>query len=277
MVTGSSGFERDEVSVANQCFRFRFAYPMKISIITAVFNNRDTVAEALESVLTQSYGNVELVVIDGGSTDGTLEVLKGYEARLGFFVSESDGGIYDALNKGIRFATGDVVGFLHSDDVLADCDVLLRVARAMAGASNVDAVYGDLVYVRKENLTHVVRWWRAGNFNTRKLSFGWMPPHPTFYARKSVYERWGGFDTTYRIAADYDCMLRFMKCGLKLTYIPHVQVRMRVGGASNRSLQNIVRKSVEDYRAMRRNSVGGLWVLAAKNLRKVTQYWSRDS
>lgn len=246
---------------------------MKISVITAVYNNRATVAAALDSALAQTHEDVELVVIDGGSTDGTLEVLRGYGGRIAVLVSEPDRGIYDALNKGIRLASGEVLGFLHSDDLYADAGVLSRVAQAFAGA-DVAAVYGDLLYVRKDAPERVVRAWRAGQFAPTRLARGWMPPHPTFYARREAYAELGGFDTRYRIAADYDCMLRFLgRGGLRVGYIPEVLVKMRVGGASNRSLGNILRKSAEDYRALKANGVGGLPALAWKNLSKLPQFF----
>ena len=248
---------------------------VKISVITAVFNNRETVGSALDSVLSQSHPQVEVIVIDGMSTDGTRDVLAGYAKRLDVYVSEPDHGIYDALNKGIELATGDVVGFLHSDDVLADLQVLERVADAFNDAS-VDAVYGDLVYVSKDDITRVVRRWIAGTYSKRLLRRGWMPPHPTFYARREVYQRLGGFELGLRIAADYDCMLRFLCADVKLAYIPQVQVRMRMGGASNRSLGNIVRKSVEDYTALRRNRVGGAAALLLKNVGKLPQFFRRN-
>ncbi len=249
---------------------------MKISIITAVFNNRDTVAQALDSVLSQSHLDSELVVIDGGSTDGTLNILSGYIDRMAVFVSEPDRGIYDALNKGIAKATGDVIGFLHSDDLMADESVLKRVADAFADPA-VDAVYGDLVYVSRNDPSRVVRRWKAGSFNVNQFRWGWMPPHPTFYVRREIYERLGSFDTTFRIAADYDCMLRFLKAGIRVTYIPHLQVRMRVGGVSNRSLHSMVAKSVEDIRALRKNNIGATIALICKNARKVPQFFLRSA
>ncbi len=248
---------------------------MKISVITAVYNNRDTVAQALDSALAQTHPDVELIVIDGGSTDGTLQVLQDYADRLAVLVSEPDRGIYDALNKGIARASGDVVGFLHSDDLFADASVLSRIAAAFADPS-VDSVYGDLLYVSKDDPSRVVRTWRAGVFTPGKLAHGWMPPHPTFYVRRAVYEKLGGYDTSYRIAADYDCVLRLLgKGGVRAAYIPEVLVKMRVGGASNRSLSNILKKSREDYRALRVNGVGGLAALAWKNLSKLPQFLKR--
>jgi glycosyltransferase len=248
---------------------------IKISVITAVYNNRDTISAALDSALRQSGVDIDLVVIDGGSTDGTLEVLRSYTGRLDVLVSEPDQGIYDALNKGIQRASGDVVGFLHSDDLFAGAGVLSRVAAAFADPE-VGAVYGDLVYVRKDNPDQVVRYWRAGVFSRRRLRWGWMPPHPTLYVRRHVYEQHGLFDTSFRIAADYDFILRTLgQAGVGVRYIPEVLVKMRVGGASNRSLRNILRKSSEDLRALRRNGVGGVGALMWKNLSKLPQFLGR--
>ena len=246
-----------------------------MSVITVVFNNRESIAAALDSVLAQTNVDYELVVIDGGSTDGTLEVLNRYTERIAVLVSEPDRGIYDALNKGIQRASGDVVGFLHSDDLYADTGVLSRLANTFADPG-VDVVYGDLVYVSKVNQDQVVRYWRSGAFSGRRLGWGWMPPHPTLYVRRSVYRQIGLFDITFRIAADYDFILRLLsRKGVKVRYIPEVLVKMRVGGASNRSLRNIVRKSSEDLRALRRNGVGGVGALIWKNLSKLQQFLRR--
>ncbi len=247
---------------------------MKISVITAVFNNREHIAEAIDSVLAQSHADVELIVVDGGSSDGTLEVLRSYGDRISVLVSEPDRGIYDALNKGLKLASGEVVGFLHSDDLFADTDALARVASGFL-SEDIDAVYGDLIYVRRDNTQSIVRRWKSGTFTLGRLREGWMPPHPAFYARRSVYERLGGFDTSYRIAADYDCMLRFLSSGIKVVYVPQVLVKMRLGGASNRSLKNVIQKSREDYRALRENRVGGLVTLACKNFSKLPQFFKR--
>ncbi len=247
----------------------------RISVVTAVYNNRETIAAALDSALGQAGAELELIVIDGGSTDGTLDILKSYANRLDVLVSEPDCGIYDALNKGIRLASGDVIGFLHSDDLFADVKALSRVAAAFADA-RVGAVYGDLLYVRKDDPDAVVRSWRAGEFSRRRLAWGWMPPHPTLYVRRSVYERTGGFDTSYRIAADYDYILRLLgREDVGVRYIPDVLVKMRTGGASNRTLHNILRKSAEDWRALRRNQVGGVGALTWKNLSKLPQFFGR--
>lgn len=250
--------------------------PMKISVITAVFNGASSIKDALDSVFTQTYTNVESVVVDGASTDGTVEILDRYTDRIAILVSEPDEGIYDALNKGIHLASGDVIGFLHADDKFADREVLAWIAEAFSDP-DVDATYGDLVYVRNSDPDRVLRYWRAGEFAPARLRQGWMPPHPTFYVRRSVYERLGGFDATYRIAADYDCMLRFLGAGgVRCAYLPKVLVSMRVGGMSNHSITNILRKSREDYRALCGNGIGGIGSLLWKNLSKVPQFLQRQ-
>ena len=252
-----------------------FSCMIKISVVTAVFNGERTIAQAIESVLDQNYPAVESVVIDGASRDATLSILEPYRPRLGKLISEPDEGIYDALNKGIRHATGDVVGFLHADDLFEDDDVLAKVAAAFADP-DVDAVYGDLVYVRHDNVGQIIRYWKSGSYDPAALARGWMPPHPTFYVRRAVYERLGGFDTRYRIAADYDTVLRFLAVNkIRAAYIPEVLVRMRTGGISNRSLRTILRKSKEDYEVIRRNQLGGLATILQKNFSKLNQFWRK--
>lgn len=248
---------------------------MKISVVTATFNCAATIGDCLACVGARTYAECEHIVVDGASTDGTLAVLEAHRGQLAAVVSEPDGGIYDALNKGLALARGEVVGLLHADDLYADAEVLARVAAAFADPA-VEAVYGDLLYVAKDDTARVVRHWRAGEFRPERLRRGWMPPHPTLYLRRAVYERFGGFDLQYRIAADYDFMLRVLsRLTGRVVYIPEVLVRMRVGGASNRSVRHIVRKSWEDYRALRANRLGGIGALAWKNLSKVPQFWQR--
>lgn len=248
---------------------------MKISVITSTWNCAATLGGCLASVAGQSYPDREHLVIDGASVDGTLAVLQAHRTDLALLLSEPDLGIYDALNKGIARSSGEVVGLLHADDLFADPEVLARVAEAFADPA-VDAVYGDLVYVAKEDTGRVIRHWRAGEFMPGRLRWGWMPPHPTLYLRRALYERHGGFDLQYRIAADYDLMLRVLtRLTGRVVYLPEVLVRMRVGGSSNRSLQDILRKSHEDYRVLKANRMGGVGALAWKNLSKVRQFWQR--
>ncbi len=245
---------------------------LRVSIVTAVRNAHSTIGSCLDSVEAQSYLNRQHVLIDGLSTDGTIEVIRGRSDRVDVFISERDAGIYNALNKGIARSDGDVVGFLHADDVFAHKDVLAKVAEAFR-EPEIGVVYGDLQYVSKSNIDRTVRYWRAGEFSPGSLARGWMPPHPTLYVRRSIYGSLGGFDESYRIAADYDYVLRiFARHDVRAAYIPDVLVKMRVGGISNASLRSVFRKSAEDYRALRRHRVGGVLSLLAKNVRKVRQF-----
>jgi glycosyltransferase involved in cell wall biosynthesis len=226
-----------------------------VSIITAVFNNARTLASAIESVRAQTYPAIEHIIIDGGSTDGTLEVIERYRAGFAKVVSEPDRGIYDAMNKGIARATGDIVGILNSDDFYASPRVIETVVRTME-EKGVDVVWGDLEYVGSEDTTRVVRHWRSSPYAHGKFRRGWMPPHPTFFVRRSLYERYGHFRDELRIAADYELMLRFLeKERVSSCHIPEVLVRMRVGGASNRSVANIIRANREAWRAWKMNEL----------------------
>ena len=251
---------------------------MKISIITITYNSAKTLPRALESVRQQKYDDIEHIIVDGASTDGTVEIIKNYskgpsdkvpstkEVR---WVSEPDGGIYDALNKGIRMATGDVIGFLHSDDVLYSPDSIGQIAAAFE-STKADVVYGDLQYCNGDKVT---RRWRSNAFKPSSLKFGWMPPHPTLYVRREVYEQVGEYDSWFRISADYDMILRIFTAGYKTHYIPQVLVSMETGGASNRDAKARLSKTQEDYFVLKKNHVGaGLLTVACKQLRKVRQF-----
>jgi glycosyltransferase len=245
---------------------------VKISIITAVYNNENTIEDAIKSVLSQTHGDIEYILIDGASSDGTLDIVKKYDEKIDTIVSEKDGGIYDALNKGIEKATGDVVCFLHSDDIYENEDVVKKVNNLFE-EQQVDSVYGDLVYVKKENVDKVVRYWKSGEFEYKKLKTGWMPPHPTFFVKREVYEKYGGFDTNFRIAADYDTILRFLGVQkISTAYLPEVLIKMRLGGESNKSLANLKNKTVEDIKALRKNSIGGYQTILMKNISKLPQF-----
>ncbi|SMH55423.1 glycosyltransferase family 2 protein [Maritimibacter sp. HL-12] len=249
---------------------------MRITIVTAVFNAQATVADAIGSVAAQSHPDLEHLVIDGGSTDGTLDAIRSCDCDRLALVSEPDDGIYDALNKGISRATGEVVGLVHADDFLAHRDVIKQVAEAFSDPE-VDAVYGDLDYVAASDSARIIRHWKAGAFRPARLKWGWMPPHPTLFLRRRVFEAHGLYDTGFRIAADYDAVLRYFGTGtLCAVYLPEVLVKMRVGGESNRSLERIWTKSREDYAAIRRNRVGGVPTLIAKNLSKLPQFFLRS-
>lgn len=250
-----------------------------ISLITACYNSFGTLGETLTSVRAQHDVRLQYIIVDGASGDRTIELIKAETTNPGTplsnWLSEPDDGIYFALNKGLTQATGDIIGFLSADDVLAHPYVLRRIAERFRDPA-VIACYGDLVYVKQQDPSRVVRHWRAGEFAEKRLATGWMPPHPTVYVRRSWYEQNGGFDTRYRIAADYDLLLRLLKSpGGRIVYLPEVLVRMRLGGVSNGTLRGVLRKSVEDYRALRANQVGGLGALAWKNLSKVPQFFQR--
>lgn len=249
---------------------------IKISVITATWNCAATIGDCLASVSSQTYLPREHVVIDGASQDGTLELLRAHQHGLSVLISEPDNGIYDALNKGLQRASGDIVGFLHADDIFATSDVLERVAELFRADSSLAAVYGDLQYVRQADTTAVVRHWVSSPYSARRLAWGWMPPHPTLYVRKLWYEQIGGFDTRYRIAADYHSIIKlFSAPGFKAVYLPQVLVKMRMGGASNRSWGALLTKSREDWDVLRRTNVGALGGLGAlfwKNFSKLRQF-----
>src|SRR6056297_673896 len=249
---------------------------MKISVVTAVFNRADTICDAIRSVQGQSFQDWEHIIQDGGSSDGTLDIIRHSCTVAPQLVSEPDAGLYDAINKGIARASGDVIGLMHSDDFFAHDRVLERIGNALEDPA-IDGVYGDLDYVSADNTSKVVRHWHSGPYRQVLLTRGWMPPHPTLYLRREVFETWGLYDTGFQIAADYDAMLRFLWRGnIRLAYLPEVLVKMRVGGESNRSLGRLLRKSGEDYKALRRNGVGGLGTLVRKNTSKLKQFINRE-
>jgi glycosyltransferase involved in cell wall biosynthesis len=252
---------------------------LKISVVTATWNCVETLPDCLGSVTKQRYSNKEHVVVDGGSTDGTLELIMRHADQIAVFRSERDQGIYDALNKGIRLSSGDVVGFLHADDFYASDSVLSLIASAFKDPS-ICAVYGDLEYVSKRDVSRIVRRWRSKPFSSESLRRGWMPAHPTLYVRRDWYLRVGGFDASYRISADYLLVLRlFSNPEFRAVYVAQTFVKMRVGGASNKSAVAMVRKSKEDWQALRSCGFGlfaAFFAIVWKNLGKVSQFIKND-
>ena len=246
---------------------------LKISIITAVLNGRNTIGDTIRSVLNQGYKNVEHIIIDGGSTDETLEVIKRYINKAIRIISEPDQGVYDALNKGIKLSSGDVIGILNGDDFYAHDKVLNMVADVFKD-QNVDSCYGDLQYVSKKDINKVVRYWKSSDYQYGKFIYGWMPPHPTFFVGRKIYEQFGYFNTSFRIAADYELMLRFLeRYRISTYYIPDILIKMRVGGMSNRSLRNMALKSYEDYKAWKVNHLKiNFYTILFKNLSKIPQF-----
>jgi glycosyltransferase involved in cell wall biosynthesis len=246
---------------------------VKVSIITVVYNNVSTLRDTIESVLGQDYFDVEYIIIDGKSTDGTIELVQSYGDRIDTFISEKDHGLYDAINKGIRVASGDVVGLLHSDDLFYSTSAISQVVSAFR-SSSADSVYGDLHYVDKEKTSKIIRNWRSGTYQRNRFLRGWMPPHPTFYVKRSVYGAYGLYDTEFKSAADYELMLRYLyKYSISTHYIQETLVKMRVGGESNRSLFNRLRANKEDYFAWKKNNLSpSFYTRFLKPLRKLHQY-----
>ncbi len=259
---------------------------MKISIVTATYNSEKSVVDTARSLLEQDYprANIEWIVVDGRSVDRTLQIIKECEFQPDRLLSETDTGIYDALNKGVRLATGDFVGFLHADDFLAAPDVLSRIACAL-DQTGADALYGDLQYVkpREHGGYSVVRYWKSGIYHQGHIKWGWMPPHPALYIKRAIYDRimlenGEFFDTSYSCAADYDLMIRvLLDLNIEPAYLQKVLVNMRIGGTSNRSVGHIINKSREDWQVIRRNRIGGPLTLTWKNLSKVRQFLQRPS
>lgn len=245
---------------------------MKISIITVCYNSSKTILDTIRSVNSQSYENIEHVFVDGLSSDNTLELIKLNSKKPNLIISEKDYGIYDAINKGISIAKGDVIGLLHSDDILSSPDIILYLIEKIK-SENLDAVYADLQYVHKENCDKIVRYWRSKEFNYKLLFKGWMPPHPTLYLKKAVYDQIGEYNISYKISADYDFMLRMFKSNnFNFGYMPKVLVKMKVGGESNKSLKNILIKLKEDYKVIKRNNTGNFLTLLRKNTSKFKQF-----
>lgn len=246
---------------------------MKISVITICHNSEKNIEHTIKSVLSQTHKNLEYIIVDGHSTDGTADIIRSFGPKISKFVSEPDKGLYDALNKGVGMATGEVIGFLHSDDFFANSNVLSKVSE-MFEQRNPDSVYGDIQYVDQLDIRRILTNRRYGKCRIWKFKLGWAPPHPTFYVKRKFYEKYGAFDTSFDIAADYDCILRFLvKHKLTSTYVPEVMVRMRVGGVSNRTMKNVRKKWREDYRAMRKNGFGNLLTLFFKTMRPVAHFY----
>ncbi len=252
--------------------------PLKISVITVVYNSVSTIEETLLSVAAQSYPDVEHIVIDGASTDGTVDIINQYRDKIAVFVSEPDHGIYDAMNKGLARATGDIVGLLNADDVYADDTVLTQVAHVFQ-APAVDACHADLVYVDRNDPTKVVRYWKSRPYEHGLFEKGWMPAHPTFFVRRSVYQRLGGFDLQFRLQADFDLTLRFLEINrIRSVYIPKIFVRMRMGGTTNASLGNVIRGNIEAYLACKKNGLSVTpFFVVRKIFSRIPQFFAKPA
>jgi glycosyltransferase involved in cell wall biosynthesis len=246
---------------------------LKVSIITVVYNGASTLRSCIDSVLSQDYQSIEYIVVDGNSTDGTIDLVRSYGNRIEKFVSEPDRGIYDAMNKGLKLATGDIVGILNADDFYSSREVISNIVDAMKN-NMADAVYGDLEYVDAVQNDVVKRSWKSGVYKTGAFLNGWMPPHPTFFLKRSLYEQHGLFRLDMGSAADYELMLRMIhKFGIKLAYVPKVLVKMRAGGVSNSSLKNRIRANQNDRKAWEINGLKPyFFTLWLKPFRKILQF-----
>jgi glycosyltransferase involved in cell wall biosynthesis len=246
---------------------------MKCTIITVSYNAADTIESTINSVLSQDYNNIEYIIIDGNSSDGTLDIIKKYDSKITKWISEKDQGIYDAMNKGIQIATGNVIGILNADDLYANSSVISSVINKF-NHTNSDAVYGDLKYVLKNDISKTIRFWKSGEYKEGKFLKGWMPPHPTFFVKKDLYDRYGLYRTDMPSAADYELMLRLVhKNKINIAYLPELITIMREGGVSNNSLTNRWKANRDDLRAWRVNGLKpNMFTLILKPLSKVIQF-----
>ncbi|WP_420767814.1 glycosyltransferase family 2 protein [Pseudomonas sp. NR3] len=228
---------------------------LKISIITVCYNSVETIRDTIESVLSQQYPDIEYIIVDGASKDGTLELISEYEGRISKVISESDKGIYDAMNKGVQAATGDFVGILNSDDVFAGSDVIHNLVAHLQNNPSADAVYADLVFVQRKEMDVVTRRYSSSGFSPWKVRFGFMIPHPTFYARRELFEKYGSYKLGYRVSADFELMARFMSKGVKMIRHSAVMVKMREGGISTTGFWWRIHQNLEIVRACRENGI----------------------
>ena len=250
---------------------------MKVTIITITYNSAATLEDTLRSVVNQDYPNIEYLIIDGKSKDNTLQIVDKYKDKITKVVSEKDKGLYDALNKGIALATGDIVGMLHSDDLYESNHVVSDIVKTFEKNPSADGVYADLVFVERNDINKVTRTWESGDYEEGDFLSGWMPPHPTFFVRKECYERFGGFNTSLRLSADYELMLRMIhKNKIKLAYLPKVVVKMRMGGVSNVSLFVRLKANIEDKMAWKLNGMKPkLFTRFLKPASKIMQYFKK--
>lgn len=247
---------------------------MKISIITVVYNNDKTIRDAMQSVLGQTYKNIEYVIIDGGSKDNTVNLINEYKEKLGYFVSEKDSGLYDAMNKGILACTGDVIGILNSDDLYQDSNVIKDVMEQFNNDPELDILYGNLVYVKSDDTNKVVRNWKSKSYHKNFFENANVPPHPSLFVRSEVYKSAGLFDLQYKLAADYELMLRmFKKHNFKSKHINKLIIKMRLGGATNQSLSNIINQNKEILEAWKNNGLGApFYLMPLRIFKRLAQF-----
>jgi len=247
---------------------------MKVSIVTVVFNCKDFIKLCIESILSQDYPDIEYIVIDGGSVDGTLSIIENYLDRIDFFDTDRDLGMYDALNKGVGKATGDLVGVLNADDCLADLHVVSEIVKCFR-EKNCEAVYGNLKFIKRNMPYSVTRNWQSSPYNLRDLRYGWMPAHPTLYIKRTVLYAAGRYSLGFGACADYDMVLRlFYKMRVDAVFLDRLIVIMRMGGMSNGSFKKTVAAAINDYRVLVHNEIPNpLFALLLKKLRKLQQFF----
>ena len=233
---------------------------MKISIITVTFNSASVIKDCLISVKSQEYKDIEHIIIDGASSDDTLSLLKSKQEQIDVLISESDKGIYHAMNKGLELASGEIIGFLNSDDFYATNSVLSQVVRTFKNNPSIDACYADLIYTARHDVNKNIRYWKSSKFTQGLFSKGWCPPHPTFFARSSVYKKFGGFNLDYSIASDVELMMRFLEINkVNALYISELWIKMRLGGITNNSFQNILKQNKEILYALKKHNLPNNW------------------
>jgi glycosyltransferase len=247
----------------------------KVSVITISYNSENTIKDTIESVINQDYNNIEYIIIDGNSKDNTNSIIQTYSSKINIYISEKDSGIYDAMNKGINQANGDIIAFLNSDDVYSNKSVIRHVVNLFNYNEN-KIVYGDLVYVSKDDLNGIKRYWISGKFSALKLRFGWMPPHPAFFCKRELYTNFGLFNDSMSIAADYDLMVRFLihTDRKHVVYLNDVLVCMRQGGKSNKSLYYVYKANLESLKSLKSYHFKfPILTVLLKVTRKIPQYF----
>jgi len=246
---------------------------MKVSIITVTLNSQNHLEECIQSVIAQDHPDIEYIIVDGKSVDETLPIVQKYKEHIAQFITETDKGMYDAINKGISMATGDIIGILNSDDILASPDVIRTIATTFK-EQDIDTLYGDLEYVESDNTSLIYRVWKGKPYKRSRFNTGWMPAHPTFYIKRSLIDTYGGYENHYFSAADYEFMARYL-FHHKLTsyYLPKLIVKMRRGGQSNNDLKKRLRANRRDYLAMKKNKIPFPFLVSIlKPLSKLHQY-----
>jgi glycosyltransferase len=246
---------------------------MKVTLLTVTYNSEKYLEECIHSVISQTYPSIEHIIIDAASTDGTLEIVRRYNNNITNCISEKDNGMYDAINKGISLATGGIIGILNSDDKLASDDVIEAIVKCFDN-NEVDAVYGDLVYVEQLKTQNIIRYWKGVSYKRFRFNYGWMPAHPTFYVRTSLITDLGGYESHYFTAADYEFMARYLyRYRINARYLPKLIVKMRAGGQSNKTIAIRLRANRRDYLAMKKNKIPFPFVVSIlKPIIKLHQY-----